>query len=60
MFIYNLIDLSINYSFNRVVNIHGTHYLLVDNNVAYNVMGGAFFLEDGIETGNIFQVSISS
>ncbi|XP_052063080.1 fibrocystin-L-like [Mytilus californianus] len=41
-------------TFNRAVNIHGTHNVLVQNNVGFNVMGGAFFLEDGIETGNIF------
>ena len=45
------------FSFNRVVNIHGTHYLTVYNNVAYNIMGGAYFLEDGIEIGNRFDVS---
>ena len=38
-------------SFNRAVNIHATHNILVENNVAYDIMGGAFFLEDGVETG---------
>ena len=27
---------------------------ILENNVVYDIMGHAFFLEDGIETGNIF------
>ncbi|XP_064635838.1 fibrocystin-L-like [Lineus longissimus] len=46
-------------TFNRAVNIHGTHNVLVEHNVIYNIMGGAFFLEDGIETGNIFQYNLA-
>ena len=42
---------AIHNSFNRAVNIHDTHNVLVEHNVAYDIMGGAFFLEDGIETG---------
>ena len=45
------------FSFNRAVNIHGTHYVNIYNNVIYDIMGGAIFLEDGIEIGNIFDVS---
>ncbi|XP_052063691.1 fibrocystin-L-like [Mytilus californianus] len=43
---------SIHESFNRGVNIHGSHNALVENNVIYNTKGGTVFLEDGIETGN--------
>jgi len=39
-------------TWNRCVTIHGSHNLLVENNVAYNNVGHCFFLEDGIETGN--------
>ncbi len=46
-------------SFNRAVNIHGTHFLLMEHVVIYNIRGGAFFLEDGIETGNILQYSLA-
>lgn len=42
-------------TFNRAVNIHGSHNILVEKNVVYNVMGGALFFEDGIETGNTLQ-----
>ncbi|CAG2205079.1 unnamed protein product [Mytilus edulis] len=46
-------------TFNRAVNIHGTHNALIENNVIYNVMGGAFFLEDGIETNNTIQYNLA-
>lgn len=55
---YYLRGCSIWRSFNRAVNIHGTHNLLVEHNVIYDVKGGAFFLEDGIETGNIIQYNL--
>ncbi|CAK8682976.1 unnamed protein product [Clavelina lepadiformis] len=50
---------AIHNTFNRAVTIHGTHHLLVDSNVVYNVMGGAFFIEDGIETGNVIQYNLA-
>ncbi|KXZ47884.1 hypothetical protein GPECTOR_32g497 [Gonium pectorale] len=46
---------AIHHTYNRALTIHGSHRVLVQDNVAYNVMGHAFFLEDGIETGNIFE-----
>lgn len=46
-------------TFNRAVNIHGTHNTLVEKTVIYNIMGGAFFLEDGIETGNTIQYNLA-
>ena len=50
---------SIHDTFNRAVTIHGVHNLLVEHNVAYNIMGHAFFLEDGIETNNIIQYNLA-
>ncbi|KAK7468036.1 hypothetical protein BaRGS_00036740, partial [Batillaria attramentaria] len=50
--------LGIHNSFNRAVNVHGTNNALVEHTVLYNIMGGAFFLEDGIETGNTFQYNL--
>ena len=47
---------SIHHTFNRAVNIHNSHHVLIEHNVVYDVMGGALFLEDGIEHGNVFQV----
>ncbi|CAH1803036.1 unnamed protein product, partial [Owenia fusiformis] len=45
---------AIHETFNRAINIHGTHNVQIEDNVVHNVMGGALFLEDGIETGNVF------
>ena len=50
---------SIHHAFNRAVNIHGSHNTIVEKTVIYNIMGGAFFLEDGIETGNTFQYNLA-
>ena len=41
----------INRSFNRAVVVHGTDRVLIQDNVVWNIMGGAFFTEDGIEIG---------
>ncbi|XP_060584412.1 fibrocystin-L-like isoform X2 [Ruditapes philippinarum] len=49
---------SIHNTFNRAVNIHHSHNILVEYNVVHKVMGGALFLEDGIETGNILQYNL--
>lgn len=46
---------SIHHTFNRAVTVHAVDYLLVENNVAYNILGHAYFLEDGIEENNIIQ-----
>ncbi|XP_053349466.1 PKHD1 like 1, tandem duplicate 1 [Clarias gariepinus] len=50
---------AIHQTYNRAVTIHNTHRLLVEHNVIYNIMGGAFFIEDGIETGNVLQYNLA-
>ncbi|KAM9737277.1 LOW QUALITY PROTEIN: PKHD1 like 1, tandem duplicate 1 [Menidia menidia] len=50
---------SIHRTFNRAVTIHNTHRLLVEHNVVYDVMGGAFFIEDGVETQNVLQYNLA-
>lgn len=45
---------SIHHSFNRCVVVHGTHQLRVKGNVCYEHIGHGFFLEDGVETDNVF------
>ncbi|CAF0978946.1 unnamed protein product, partial [Brachionus calyciflorus] len=52
-------ECSIHESFNRAVNIHATNYVTVDKNFIYNIMGGAYFLEDGVEIGNVFQYNLA-
>ena len=45
----------IHHTFNRAVTIHTVNHLLVEKNVAYNILGHAYFTEDGIEEYNIIQ-----
>jgi len=52
-------ECSIHQSFNRATNIHASNYITIEKNVIYNIMGGAYFLEDGIEIGNIFQYNLA-
>ncbi|MBB6098633.1 cell migration-inducing and hyaluronan-binding protein [Deinobacterium chartae] len=45
-------------SFNRCLTVHGTNNLEIKNNVAYNAVGHCYFLEDGAETGNVFEKNL--
>ncbi len=45
---------SIRRSYNRCVTVHGAHNALVADNVCMDHVGHGFFLEDGVETGNVF------
>uniref|UniRef100_A0A8C5WI58 Fibrocystin-L n=1 Tax=Leptobrachium leishanense TaxID=445787 RepID=A0A8C5WI58_9ANUR len=49
----------IHQTYNRAVTIHNTHHLLIERNVIYDIMGGAFFIEDGIEHGNVLQYNLA-
>ena len=49
---------SIHHSFNRAVTMHGINNLVVERNVFYHAKGNAFFMEDGIETGNAIQYNL--
>eukprot|EP00794_Sanderia_malayensis_P006710 gene6710-7472_t len=44
--------------FNRAVTIHGVHNLIVEHNVIYDILGNAFFMENGIETGNFVRYNL--
>ena len=50
---------SVHKSFNRALTFHAVHNLLAFNNVAFDIMGHCFFLEDGIESGNIIDSNIA-
>jgi hypothetical protein len=52
-------ECTIHESFNRATNIHATNYVTIEANVIYNIMGGAYFLEDGIEIGNVFKNNLA-
>ncbi|MGQ7848313.1 G8 domain-containing protein [Granulosicoccus sp. 3-233] len=45
---------SIRRSYNRCVTVHGSHNALVQDNVCMDHIGHGYFLEDGGETGNVF------
>jgi len=45
-------DSSVHRSYYRCISIHGTHYTEVSENVAYDVTGFCYYLEDGIEHHN--------
>ena len=49
---------SFHHTFNRALTIHATNRLLVEYNVAYNIMGLTYFIEDGIEVDNIIQYNL--
>ena len=49
---------SIHHSNNRAVTMHGINNLVVERNVFYNAKGNAFFMEDGIEIGNVIQYNL--
>jgi len=44
--------------FNRCITIHGTNYVLVEGNAAYDSAGHCFFLEDGAELGNVIDSNL--
>ena len=46
---------AIHHTFNRAVTVHAVNYLLVERNVAFDVLGHAYFLEDGVEEYNVIQ-----
>uniref|UniRef100_A0A3Q3JRM8 Polycystic kidney and hepatic disease 1 (autosomal recessive)-like 1 n=1 Tax=Monopterus albus TaxID=43700 RepID=A0A3Q3JRM8_MONAL len=50
---------AIHQTYNRAVTIHNTHRMLVERNVIYDIMGSAFFIEDGVETQNILQYNLA-
>ena len=46
-------------SYNRAITIHGCHYGHIESNIAYNILGHTYFLEDGIETKNKFLYNLA-
>uniref|UniRef100_A0A8C5R062 PKHD1 like 1 n=1 Tax=Leptobrachium leishanense TaxID=445787 RepID=A0A8C5R062_9ANUR len=49
----------IHQTYNRAVTISNTHHLLVEHNVIYDIMGNAFFFENGVEHGNVLQYNLA-
>jgi len=53
-------DSSIHHSFYRCVSIHGTNNITVTENVAYDVTGHCYYLEDGVEEDNTISFNLAA
>lgn len=51
---------SVQHSFFRAFTLHGTSSVKISQNIAYDIMGSAFYLEDGIEEKNIFSSNLAA
>ncbi len=52
-------ECAVHKSFNRATNMHASNYVRIERNVIYDIMGGAYFLEDGVEIGNVFKYNLA-
>ena len=52
-------DNSIHHSFQRGTTVHATYFVEVAHNVAYDVRGHTFFVEDGNEKYNTFDGNLA-
>jgi cell migration-inducing and hyaluronan-binding protein len=52
-------DSAIWHTFNRCVTVHGTRNVRVSGNVCHDNIGHSYFLEDGAETGNVFEDNLA-
>ena len=50
---------AIHHSNNRACTLHDINYAIVEHNVAFNIKGLTFFLEDGVEMYNIIQYNLA-
>ena len=50
---------SIHHSYNRACTIHAVNNLIVEHNVAFDIKGLSFFIEDGIEINNVIQYNLA-
>ena len=46
-------------TFNRAMTLHAVNYALIENNVAYNNMGHAYFMEDAVEHDNTVRYNLA-
>ena len=50
---------AIHQTYNRAVTTHGVHYFRVINNVAFDTMGHTYFVEDAVETNNLYDHNLA-
>jgi hypothetical protein len=53
-------DSSIHRSFYRCISIHGTHNIVVSENVGFDVIGYCYYLEDGVEEANTLSYNLAA
>ncbi len=53
-------DCTVHKSFYRCVSIHGTSHAVVSQNVAYDVTGSCYYLEDGVEEHNTLEHNLAA
>ena len=53
-------DSSVHRSFYRGAVVHATNYTLVSNNVAFDVIGHCYYLEDGVEEFNTISYNLAA
>ena len=53
-------DCAVHRSFYRCVSVHGTSYTTVSQNVAYDVIGYCYYLEDGVEEQNTLEFNLAA
>lgn len=55
-----LTDSSIHRSYYRGVSLHGTSYATIARNVAFDVIGFCYYLEDGVEEHNVIEHNLAA
>ena len=53
-------DSVVKHSYFRAYTVHGTSSARVSRNVAYDIQGSAYYLEDGSEESNIFEYNLAA
>ena len=53
-------DCAVHRSYYRCVSIHGTSYATISQNVAYDVTGYCYYLEDGVEENNLIEFNLAA
>ncbi|GAM26112.1 hypothetical protein SAMD00019534_092870, partial [Acytostelium subglobosum LB1] len=53
-------DCSVQQAYYRCYTVHGTHYATVSQNVAYDVRGHCYYIEDGVEENNTISYNLAA
>lgn len=53
-------DCSVWKSFYRCLSVHATNKLRISGNVAFDITGSCYYLEDGVEEENLFEYNLAA